>query len=126
MPDEHTAIADKLVDSIAVALDRTEEPRQTVPTYVVKRALGVNAGPRFADRIIAEVRTEDLNRNVPPRISQELDQAHADGVRLFARGAARHPNPDGTLLLVFKDLGEDLFLKGFERLRIPKKASHAD
>ena len=61
------------------------------------------------------------------RVVQEFHQADGDGISLLARGAPRHPDPDGILgRSILNQRGEHLLLQFLEDRWFPKECSDGD
>src|SRR6185295_9132852 len=79
-------------------------------------------GAHEADRALADVRSEDLDRALLSAFSQELEQRDGERVGLLAGRAARDPDPQrigGRLVL--DELRENVRLELVEELRITEK-----
>ena len=55
---------------------------------------GVDPGPGRLDRVLGQVGREHLEPDRPVGLRRPLGQQHRDRVRLLARGAPGHPDPD--------------------------------
>ena len=123
---EDADVPDRLADPIApVCFD--EEPSQPVGRHLGLDARGKRPGPGPGDRGGAEVGGEHLDREVAVRLPEKLPQADHERVDLFARGAARDPDPDGLVGgPLLHEAREDAPPESFEPFRVPEESRHVN
>ena len=124
--DQH--VAEAFVDAVGAAVGfGRKEPRQPFRRDVRGDAGRIEAGAGCGDCAAVDVGGEDLHPVILLEQLQALLQEDGDGIGLLAGGASRRPDADhGARTLSGKELGDDLFVEGFEGLRIAEKTGHAD
>ncbi len=103
-----------------------EVARQAVLAHARHRLLVVHAPRRAFERARMHVGGEDLHGPVA-ELRSELLEEDREGVRLFARGTPRDPDPDRRVRRGgVEELGEKLVLQDGERALVAEEARHAD
>lgn len=126
--DEDAQVAHALPDPVA-ALGRVEEAGQALARHIAHGGRRVDAGAGRVDRLGAQVRPEELDRDALGGGRQDLEQADGDRVGLLARRAPRHPDADRAavdLPLARHQRPERALLEGRERLRVAEERGDVD
>jgi hypothetical protein len=104
-----------------------EELLQPVPGDIGRDPLAVSPLPGRFDGMTVEVGGVDLHGGPEVQPLHGLRKDHGNGIRLFAAGAARHPDPEGVLFPMRPDqLGKDLCAQRREGLRVAEEARDVD
>src|SRR5262249_26026640 len=88
---------------------------------------GIDAGARAIDRRIADIGTEDLDRDGGRAFAEKLEQRDRERIHLFAGGAARYPKAQrGVRLLVLDDARKDVRLERLEHFTVAEEPGDVD
>ena len=123
---EHAHVAHGFADLKAAAV-LDEKPPPPRHRHNRRDARRVDAGPRFVDRRLANVRGENLHRHARALVAEKLQERDDDRIGLLARRAARHPDANRRLRrTVLEQPGKNFFLQRLEHLRLAEEARHVD
>ena len=126
VPGKNAYVADDFRD-LVTAFGSGEEARQSPRRDMRNFGVLVCAGAGFCDRRFADIGGENLKWNARFCLVQEFHQADGDRISLLARGAPRHPDPDGIAGRSILDQGgEHLCLQFLEDRWFPKECSDGD
>lgn len=108
----------------AVLLD--EEAAQPVFAHIGHDGRRVDAFARHADRVVIEVGGKHLQRRRGVEHARVLGEQHGHRIRLFARGAARHPHAHGVRPGLAFEQTRYVRLQRRKALAVAEKVGHAD
>ena len=87
---ERAPLAHGLADSVSATLHLGEEARQPFRAHVSNRSVGIEAGTRLLDRLLADIRAEELHGHVGcVLLSEKLEERDEEGIGLFSSRTAR-------------------------------------
>ncbi len=117
----------QVASNLIAPLGLGEEALQALLGDLTLDARGKAARARLLDDRGAQVRSEDLDRQLAARFAQEFAQANGDRVDLLARRATGDPDADrsvaGPALAQFR---KDQRAECFDGVRIAEEAGHVD
>ena len=124
--DHH--VAERLLHAVgAVGGILDEELGQPFRRHVGGDVGGVDAHARGVDRPPIDIGGEELHRDALLQRLEALLQQDGDRVRLFAGGAAGHPDAHhAPRRPAVEDVGDDLFFEGLEGVGVAKEAGDAN
>ena len=80
-----------------------------------------------SDRILVDIRGEDLQLHVPFRRRDFLENEHGEGICLLAGAAAGHPDPQRPVRrLPADEIGDHLLCEQLEGVRVAEEAGDVD
>ena len=126
MHREDAALADILVDGIA-AVGPREVPRQPLGRDVLVDGQGIAAQPRQFQRVLVDIRGEDLHLHRGADFPGPLGQQDGQAVGLLAGGTAGNPKTDRIVLAAtVHQAGNDLPGQQGKRLLVAEELGNVD